>query len=68
MNILYCGDSNIVDGLIISILSLIKHESSELYIYVFSMDYEDKKSVSEKSIKKLTKDNPTMKNKFEELK
>ena len=53
MNILYCGDSNIVDGLIISILSLIKHESSELYIYVFSMDYEDKKSVSEKSIKEL---------------
>lgn len=26
MNILYCGDSNILDGLIISILSLIKHE------------------------------------------
>ena len=53
MNILYCGDSNIVDGLIISILSLIKHESGDLNIYVFSMDYEDKKSVSEKSIKKL---------------
>ena len=53
MNILYCGDSNIVDGLIISILSLIKHESGDLNIYVFSMDYEDKKSVSEKTIKKL---------------
>ena len=53
MNILYCGDSNIVDGLIISILSLIKHESGDLNIYVFSMDYEDKKSVSEKAIKKL---------------
>ena len=51
MNILYCGDSNIVDGLIISILSLIKHESGDLNIYVFSMDYEDKKSVSEKAIK-----------------
>ena len=55
MNILYCGDSNIVDGLIISILSLIKHESGDLNIYVFSMDYEDKKSVSEKAIKTLDK-------------
>ena len=53
MNILYCGDSNIVDGLIISILSLTKHENGDLHIYVFSMDYEDKKSVSEKSIKQL---------------
>ena len=55
MNILYCGDSNIVDGLIISILSLIKHEKGNLNIYVFSMDYDDKKSVSEKAIKKLDK-------------
>ena len=50
MNILYCGDSNIVDGLIISILSLTKHEKGNLNIYVFSMDYDDKKSVSEKEI------------------
>lgn len=55
MNILYCGDSNIVDGLIISILSLIKHEKGNLNIYVLSMDYDDKKSVSEKAIKKLDK-------------
>ena len=55
MNILYCGDSNIVDGLIISILSLTKHEKGNLNIYVLSMDYDDKKSVSEKAIKKLDK-------------
>lgn len=55
MNILYCGDSNIVDGLIISILSLIKYEKGNLNIYIFSMNYEDKKSVSEKAIKKLDK-------------
>lgn len=55
MNILYCGDSNIVDGLIISILSLTKHEKGNLNIYVFSMDYDDKKSVSEKAIEKLDK-------------
>ncbi len=55
MNILYCGDSNILDGLIISILSLIKHEKGKLRIYVFSMEYKDKKSVSNKDIEKLDK-------------
>lgn len=55
MNILYCGDSNIVDGLIISILSLIKHEKGKLNIYIFSMNYDDKQSVSEKAAKKLDK-------------
>ena len=34
MNILYCGDNNIKDGLIISILSLIKHTNEELNVYV----------------------------------
>ena len=53
MNILYCGDFNIVDGLIISILSIVKYEKGTLHIYVFSMDYEDKKRVSEKAIKVL---------------
>ena len=42
MNILYCGDSNIVDGLIISILSLIKHEKGKLNIYIFSMKKQQK--------------------------
>ena len=53
MNILYCGDTNIVDGLIISILSLIKYEKDALNIYVFSMDYENSKGVSKKAIQKL---------------
>lgn len=55
MNILYCGDSNIEDGLIISILSIIKYDKCPLNIYVLSMDYNDKKSVSSKTIKKLDK-------------
>ncbi len=41
MNILYCGDINIYSGLIISILSLLKHNKSELHIYVFTMNYKD---------------------------
>lgn len=53
MNILYCGDTNIADGLIISILSLIKHEKDVLNIYVFSMDYDASKGVSKKAIQKL---------------
>lgn len=37
MNILYCGDSNIEDGLIISVLSLIKNINEELNIIVMTM-------------------------------
>lgn len=38
MNILYCGDENIENGLIISILSLLKNVKQELKIYVLTMD------------------------------
>lgn len=37
MNILYCGDSNVGDGLLISILSLLKNTKEELHIWVFTM-------------------------------
>lgn len=43
MNILYCGDENIEDGLIISILSLLKNVKEELHIYVLTMDIENQK-------------------------
>ncbi len=39
MNILYCGDRNIEDGLIISVLSLLKNVSEELDIYVLTMSF-----------------------------
>lgn len=55
MNLLYCGDSNIEDGLIISILSILKYDKTPLNIYVLSMNYNDKKSVSSKTIKNLDK-------------
>ncbi|MCD8019876.1 MAG: hypothetical protein LUF92_09950 [Clostridiales bacterium] len=38
MNILYCGDHNIEDGLYISILSLLKQEEEPLHIYVLTMN------------------------------
>lgn len=52
MNILYCGDINIIDGLIISILSLLKNTDEELHIYVFTMNYESK----EKKYKSMPKE------------
>ncbi len=39
MNILYCGDKNIIDGLVISILSLLKRTKESLHIYVLTMKY-----------------------------
>ena len=59
MNILYCGDRNILDGLLISILSLLKTTDENLYIYVFTMNFEDplKKydPLNKKDIEKLNK-------------
>lgn len=40
MNILYSGDENIIDGLLISILSLLKNTDRVLNIYVLTMKYE----------------------------
>lgn len=37
MNLLYCGDQNTEDGLIISILSLLKKGNERLNIFVFTM-------------------------------
>lgn len=42
MNILYCGDRNIEDGLIISILSLLKHVKKELCIYVLTAELKER--------------------------
>lgn len=43
MNILYCGDENIEDGLIISVLSILRNIKEELHIYVLTMDIENQK-------------------------
>lgn len=40
MNILYCGDKNIADGLVISALSLLGHSSEPLNIYVLTVHFE----------------------------
>lgn len=38
MNVLYCGDENIKNGLLISVLSLLKNVNEELCIYVLTID------------------------------
>ena len=43
MNILFCGDRKIVDGLMISVLSLLKHVTEPLNVYVLTMNYANKK-------------------------
>ena len=42
MNFLYCGDKNIVDGLFISILSLLKNSKNDLNIYVLTVNINNK--------------------------
>lgn len=48
MNIMYCGDSNTFDGIVISLLSIVKHMKNELFIYILTMDFENHKALSEK--------------------
>ena len=50
MNLLYCGDKNILDGLIISLLSILKNTKESLSIYILTMKYIDE----EKSYEPLT--------------
>lgn len=54
MNILYCGDENIEDGLLISILSVLKNVKEELKFYVLTMNIENEQNkfnaISESSI------------------
>ena len=49
MNILYCGDSGIKDGLLVSILSLLKHASAPLHIYLLTIDYDNSEPLSDKT-------------------
>lgn len=53
MNILYCGDQGIKDGLCVSILSLAKNCKKPLNIYVLTINYQNSKPLSDKTIKVL---------------
>ncbi len=53
INVLYCGDKNVLNGLIISTLSLAKQTSQPLNIFVLTMKMRGFKEMPQKSIKKL---------------
>ena len=38
MNILFCGDKNVQDGLLIAVLSLLENTQEHLDIYVLTLD------------------------------
>lgn len=48
MNIMYCGDKNTIDGLIISLLSIVKHVKKELRIYILTMKFNNHEALSNK--------------------
>lgn len=52
MNIMYCGDRNIEDGLIISVLSLLKNVREPLNIMVLTMTFETEEKKYEPVTKK----------------
>ncbi|MBR0134433.1 glycosyltransferase family 8 protein [Candidatus Saccharibacteria bacterium] len=55
MNILYCGDKNILDGLIISVLSLAKQTKEDLNIFVLTMYLKGYEQIPYESIEELDK-------------
>lgn len=55
MDILYCGDQGIKDGVMVSILSLMKHNTEPLEIYIATIDFENVKPFTKKSAEFLNK-------------
>ena len=51
MNILYCGDEGISRGVLVSILSILKHNRGELHFYIMTIDYTGVKPFTEKTAK-----------------
>ncbi|MBO7718511.1 glycosyltransferase family 8 protein [Candidatus Saccharibacteria bacterium] len=51
MNILYCGDAGIQNGLLVSVLSILKHNKESLSIYIMTINYGSTKPFSDKATK-----------------
>ena len=51
MNILYCGDKGIARGILISILSILKHNKGVLHFYLMTIKYENVEPFEEKTVK-----------------
>ena len=55
MNILYCGDTGIARGVLVSILSLVKNNTEPLNIYIMTINYKKTIAFTVKSAKFLDK-------------
>lgn len=51
MNILYCGDAGISRGVLVSILSILKHNKEPINFYIMTIDFEDTKPLAKKTAK-----------------
>ena len=51
MNILYCGDKGIARGVLVSVLSILKHNKQPISFYIATINYKDTVAFSEKSAK-----------------
>ena len=51
MNVLYCGDKGISYGVLVSILSILKHNKGVLHFYILTINYKDTQAFTEKSAK-----------------
>lgn len=49
MNILYCGDRGIARGVLVSILSILKHNKEPLHFYIATISYQTTKPFTKKS-------------------
>lgn len=49
MNIIYCGDEGVRRGVLVSVLSLLKHNSEPLQIYIATIKYKNVKPFTKKS-------------------
>ena len=51
MNILYCGDEGIKRGVLVSVLSILKHNKGELNFYIMTIDYTGVRPFQQKTVK-----------------
>ena len=49
MNILYCGDRGIAHGVLVSILSILKHNKGTIHFYILTIDYQETQAFTKKS-------------------
>ena len=51
MNILYCGDAGISRGVLVSILSILKHNKGVLHFYIMTIEYEGVRPFEVKTVR-----------------